>query len=941
MHRSIVFVPFLLLAGCAADADDLVADGPAREVRGGRFHDAPLGAADAPDQVAELLPLVAGELDDVIAPLDAHDFRVTSRRELAGPGGGRLIALSLQQLVDGVPIRGTRLDLTLQGRAGDLVLAASSYRLFPDASVDLAARIGRERAIELARAALRAGRDDTAEGELGIEVADGRLRLAWSVTVAGSEARAVVLAAGADAGRVIVADERRWEADGVVRGLVSDGAPGLGRGQLVPLADLWVRSAAGETATGADGSFILAAPAGEPVTAMLGGRAVRVSNAAGDEVQASAPADGGMELELAASGAEQAVAQTNTYQAITAARRWLIAGGVSAEELGAPVAASVNEKDTCNAYYSTTGRSLHFFRAGGGCRNSAEASIIAHEYGHMVDDAFGGITEDGLSEGWGDLISCMVRGRPEIGADLFVDGAMRSCDNHYHYPRGGQDEVHELGQAWAGFGWHLRAALIDRLGTEAGDARARALLLPVLTGNAGDIPAAVRQVFLLDDDDGNLGNGTPDWKLLMDAAARHDLTFVIGEERGAPAQVRDLAVIDASGTRVTLRWTAPGDDGRTGQAIRYQLRWSERPLTAASFDDATEVPVPAPRPGGAVEQVTVAVPPVSQVWFALRAWDDAGNVSPMSNVVSARPAGAVRLFADGAEHGLGGWAATGLWHISTRAAAEGSHAFWYGDEQLGTYAVDGAEVGALVSPIIDLGQAVAPVLSFRERVDVEDHPERDLTTVTVVDVEDRLHMRSLAKVTGWTDGQFRTRLLDLAPLVGRKVRIEIVFDAVDGLDNARGGWFVDDLQVVADDGPAPPGRLVINEILADPPHGFDANGDGAWSYADDEFLELVNAGEGNLDLGGATMEDAIATHFTFPPDTVIPPGGVLLLFGGGTPSLPDVPALAAVGGLQLNNDGDDVRSRDAAGAVIAEASYGSEAGLDQSLVRAVDGDGTT
>jgi hypothetical protein len=139
--------------------------------------------------------------------------------------------------------------------------------------------------------------------------------------------------------------------------------------------------------------------------------------------------------------------------------------------------------------------------------------------------------------------------------------------------------------------------------------------------------------------------------------------------------------------------------------------------------------------------------------------------------------------------------------------------------------------------------------------------------------------------------------------------------------------------------PAGTGELVLNEILADPPFDYDANGDGAYHYHDDEFVELVNRGNGPLDLSGATIADATGVRVTLPAGTVLAAGEVLVVFGGGAPAEigPGVHVLAG-GWMQLNNDGDVVVIRDAGGAVLAETGFGAEAGGDQSLVRATDGD---
>lgn len=91
-------------------------------------------------------------------------------------------------------------------------------------------------------------------------------------------------------------------------------------------------------------------------------------------------------------------------------------------------------------------------------------------------------------------------------------------------------------------------------------------------------------------------------------------------------------------TSVTLAWTAPGDDGSVGQASRYDLRRSVTPITNLSdFAQATAVTgTSLPQPAGSSESVTVAgLTPETRYWFALRTLDEAGNLSGLSNVISA------------------------------------------------------------------------------------------------------------------------------------------------------------------------------------------------------------------------------------------------------------------------------------------------------------------
>lgn len=137
-----------------------------------------------------------------------------------------------------------------------------------------------------------------------------------------------------------------------------------------------------------------------------------------------------------------------------------------------------------------------------------------------------------------------------------------------------------------------------------------------------------------------------------------------------------------------------------------------------------------------------------------------------------------------------------------------------------------------------------------------------------------------------------------------------------------------------------PASLVLNEILADPPADLDANHDGVFSSESDELIELVNPGDAPFDLAGATIADDTGVRAILPAGTAVPARGALLVFGGGAPrDFPPRVAAIAAGPLRLNNTGDSVTVRAAAGAVLATARFGAEGGRDQSLVRATDGDG--
>ena len=87
---------------------------------------------------------------------------------------------------------------------------------------------------------------------------------------------------------------------------------------------------------------------------------------------------------------------------------------------------------------------------------------------------------------------------------------------------------------------------------------------------------------------------------------------------------------------VHLNWTATGDDSITGTASQYDIRYSTAAITAANFSGATRVSgAPTPGPSGTAESFTVTgLQPATAYWFAIKAADDVGNWSLISNVVT-------------------------------------------------------------------------------------------------------------------------------------------------------------------------------------------------------------------------------------------------------------------------------------------------------------------
>jgi len=97
-----------------------------------------------------------------------------------------------------------------------------------------------------------------------------------------------------------------------------------------------------------------------------------------------------------------------------------------------------------------------------------------------------------------------------------------------------------------------------------------------------------------------------------------------------------LTASSSAPNSVTLNWTAPGDDGASGQAAFYDIRYSTATITVANWTSASQVSgEPTPKSVGLAETFTVTgLNPSTTYYFAIKTADEVPNWSVLSNVVT-------------------------------------------------------------------------------------------------------------------------------------------------------------------------------------------------------------------------------------------------------------------------------------------------------------------
>lgn len=188
---------------------------------------------------------------------------------------------------------------------------------------------------------------------------------------------------------------------------------------------------------------------------------------------------------------------------------------------------NVNLSQTCNAFYNG---SINFYQSGGGCSNTAFATVVHHEYGHHVVNT-GGSGQGAYGEGMSDCMGILVfdESITGIGFNGSCSAGIRDAENDCQFEPGNcsscGSQVHACGKLMSGCVWDLRknwAALYPD------DYRAMLASIVVnsvpLHGNTSSIGADITIDFLtLDDDNGDINDGTPNYASIADAFGQHNL----------------------------------------------------------------------------------------------------------------------------------------------------------------------------------------------------------------------------------------------------------------------------------------------------------------------------------------------------------------------------------------------------------------------------------
>jgi hypothetical protein len=277
------------------------------------------------------------------------------------------------------------------------------------------------------------------------------------------------------------------------------------------------------------------------VTSTLQGNFFNVNNTQGANVSLSTtvtPPNQAHFLHNAANNQPFVVAQANAYYHVNKVRDFLLGYVPTYPTIAGQTDFLVEVNGDAsypgfrcpgNAWY--LGDRLLFCAAGNGVPNTAYGTVVYHEFGHHIVNS-GGSGQGEYGEGMGDTIAALASDQPLIGAGWTAgscSSSLRTADNNCQYSATScsscGSEIHDCGNLLSGVVWDLRQELMATNPTNFRDILNSLTLssIPLHTGS-GIGPSIAIDFLSLDDNDGNLANGTPHGTQICTAFAAHGIS---------------------------------------------------------------------------------------------------------------------------------------------------------------------------------------------------------------------------------------------------------------------------------------------------------------------------------------------------------------------------------------------------------------------------------
>ena len=233
--------------------------------------------------------------------------------------------------------------------------------------------------------------------------------------------------------------------------------------------------------------------------------------------------------------------ERDTYYHGNQVHDWMLSldNNFSGANYSMPAAVNIGPEDNlwpCNAYWDGFG--INMFSEGGGCSATDQmADVIYHEYQHGLTQfaysPFSSPTASGMGEGFSDYAAMTQLNTHCMGDGFFgtPGNCLRDGTNLRQWPAPEcNGQVHCLGEITMGALWKMRENLIASYGDSAAAiVHSDTLFRWSMFGRPTTVPDLLTEILLVDDNDGTLLNGTPNFIPITTAFDQHNVSSPIPE----------------------------------------------------------------------------------------------------------------------------------------------------------------------------------------------------------------------------------------------------------------------------------------------------------------------------------------------------------------------------------------------------------------------------
>ncbi|HBZ01428.1 MAG TPA: hypothetical protein DEO84_08940, partial [candidate division Zixibacteria bacterium] len=207
------------------------------------------------------------------------------------------------------------------------------------------------------------------------------------------------------------------------------------------------------------------------------------------------------------------------------AHNWIARFDSGLHVMDYPMTCNIDIPGACNAFWSSWYQTINFTGAGEDCPNIVQvADVVFHEYGHGITDLqtrpYG--PNSAMHEGFSDYFACTITNQPHVGVGFYYNppgSYLRNLDNSMKFPDNWTGDPHNDGQIISGALWHVRQAL-----SPYPMGYADSLWHFARYAHAQSFDSYFWTLVALDDNDGNLSNGTPHaWTIFHNFGDRHGI----------------------------------------------------------------------------------------------------------------------------------------------------------------------------------------------------------------------------------------------------------------------------------------------------------------------------------------------------------------------------------------------------------------------------------